>query len=155
MPVIVYDTANTFLHGCASEIEEQPYGLFPQPQIGQELFEMRAGEFLNRLDFDDQPLRNEQIDAKGGRVMHSTKFNVDRHLSGDLQAAPFQLSRQYNLIDAFQQAGTKLLVNPETGVDNLSGYRIDIRPVVFASLRLRVNLKSPSRNFRGLPWSRG
>jgi len=45
--VIVYDTANTFLHGSAGKIQKQPYGLMRQTQIGEQLLQMSIIQTLN------------------------------------------------------------------------------------------------------------
>ena len=60
--VIVHDAANAVPHRFLREIEEQPYGLFEQSQVGQQLFGVCFAQLVCRLDLQNKALIDENID---------------------------------------------------------------------------------------------
>ena len=92
----------------AAEVYEQPYGLIEQAQVGQELLAMNRKQMLHRLDLYDQTVVHQQVDLECGREADAFIFDIDRVLSLDLVAPPPKRLCQYELIDAFQEAGSEL-----------------------------------------------
>ena len=65
---------------------------------------------LDRFDFDEQPIADDEIDAERGVEVQSLEIDRDRALPLDLLSEAGELARQHSLVDAFKQSTPKLAV---------------------------------------------
>lgn len=76
--MIIDQPSHTFAQRLATEIDKQPNGLLQQTQIGEQLLSMHRGKTIDRLDLDDQPVIDKQIDPKSRLKFQPIKFDIDR-----------------------------------------------------------------------------
>ena len=84
--VAVDDTFHPVAKHRRTEIEKQPQGLLGEPQIGQQLFAMDRRELLDRFDFDNQRIFDDQVGAECVGKNEAAVLDADRLLA-DLPAA--------------------------------------------------------------------
>lgn len=87
------------------EIEEQPYGLFEEAKISEQLADMRCVQSFYSLDFQNQPIVNQNIKPKRGVEFLSVYFDRNGMLPYDAKAAPLYPSCQDGFIDIFEKTG--------------------------------------------------
>ena len=135
---MVDEPPDSFLHCLTAKVQEQPYGLFHQPQIGDQLLCVNWGESFYRFDFDNKLFVHQQIDAKRSFEAHSIVMYVDRHLPIDLPTRARQACRKDSFVDAFKQSRPKFAVNLDGRIDNLCADAINFLHTFSASPRLRA-----------------
>jgi len=87
---------------------------------------MRRAELVHRFDLDDQSVINDQIGAKSGREAHAIKFDIDRLLPVNFVSAPLKGCGEDDFIDAFQQPGPEVLVNPHRCINHVAADGVDV-----------------------------
>jgi hypothetical protein len=102
---------------------------------------MRAAEILDRFDFDDQTVIDQEVDLERPGKAHPVVFDVDRHLPGDLVTTTFERGSEHRFINRFEQSRPKIPVDADSGVNDVSADLVDGRhvPPFPAPLRLCAN----------------
>ena len=66
------------------------------------VLERRAAEF------DEQPIVDKVIDAKGSTEAHAFKFDIDRLMPEDARSHPAKAGREDGFMDGLEQSPTKI-----------------------------------------------
>ena len=86
----------------AAEVDEQPYRLMGETEIGEQLLGVDWQQAFDRLDFDDQTLVDQEIDLEGGVQPNAVELDINRALPRDAVAHAFEPRCQQRLVDALQ-----------------------------------------------------
>ena len=123
---VVVNAADTLTKCLGSKIQNQPAGLIEQLYIGLGLANMDTSKLFQRLNLNNTPAINEQIDAVRVIKFHTIYRDVHRHLPGDLKANAFQTARQNRFVHRFQQPRPQFLVQVKSRINDL-GYMLLLR----------------------------
>ena len=139
--MVIDNAFHAFFERCTAEVDQQPYGLPCQSQIGKQLLAMGCGQPLGRFDFDNQATVNQQVNLECSFKAHSVKIDIDGTLASDGIAHPRQPACKKQLIDAFQQARPQFAMQLERYIENIAADLVDVPHFFSAPPRLRVNPK--------------
>ena len=92
--MIVYQPADAFLHRLARKVQQQPYGLTGQTQVGEQLLGMGTAVPLRRFDLDDQPLIDKQVDPERRGERKPIEMDIDRLLPINPVSGAFERASQ-------------------------------------------------------------
>ncbi|MFN8670030.1 MAG: hypothetical protein U0164_22795 [Gemmatimonadaceae bacterium] len=70
----VDDSADAFLEGGGAEVDEESKSKVEEAKVGKELFQVRRGELLERLELDDDDTFDQQVDAEAVVEAHPLEF---------------------------------------------------------------------------------
>ncbi len=98
------------------EIDEQAKTLAGQAKMRQELLFVDRGDDLNRFDFDDYEILDDEVRTKADLDAGAVIDDRDGLLPGNVQAATLQLEREDGFVDGLQEAGTEGRVHAVGGI---------------------------------------
>jgi hypothetical protein len=105
---VVYDSPQTLHKTWGVEIQEETKPPVCEPQIRQELRQVDRQNFLNRLDFHDDVILNQQIEAVSVVYLELAVIDNRYQLFGHhMQAGLAQLVNETYAVDALQKAWPK------------------------------------------------
>lgn len=116
--MLIDHTPDALFHCGVRKVQQQPYGLLHQAQIGQNLLEMSIVKPFDQFDLNHDAASHQQIDTKRLFVSSAAKLNCHRNLSLDKETAALQFAKQDQFINAFKQARPKLAVNADAGIND-------------------------------------
>src|SRR6185436_10365303 len=102
-------------------------------------------ESLNRLDFDDHRIFDQQVDSVAEIEYLATVSYGKRFLALDREPPGEQFVREKSLIRRFQQPGTEFFVDGNRGGDDSIGQRIQTRLLGHARRALQFTWQCASR----------
>ena len=106
--MIVDEPPDAFFQRLAAKIKQQPDGLPGQAQIGQQLLAVNCVQTLDGLDFDEQSLVHQQIDAERRRELQALELDIDGALAGDRIAHMRQSRGEHHFINRLKQSRPKV-----------------------------------------------
>ena len=78
--MVIYDPSHSLFQRCATEVDQQPYGLPGKAEICQQLFAVDCVQLLYRFDFNEKAFVDQQIDPEGRFEAHPFKLDIYRSL---------------------------------------------------------------------------
>jgi hypothetical protein len=100
------------------EIEQQSDLDACQPEAGQELGGVDFVEVANALQFDDDLLADDEVEAEAVVEPVTLVLHRDQALLFDFESAKSKLVRKANAVHGFEEPGPKLAVNDDRGPDH-------------------------------------
>lgn len=117
--MVVYEAADSLLQSHFAKIDQEPYGQMQKAKIGQKLLCMNRMQLLNRLQFNHEPILDQQIDPRSIAKLNSVKLDIDPRLPIYLISHQRKTPGQQSLVDALQQPGSNLAVQPHGNADHV------------------------------------
>ena len=106
------------------EIDQQADFTAGEPQVRQHLGAVHRLESLDRLDFDDHRVFDEQIDSVAAVERLTSVDQRKRLLSFDVQPTVEQFEGEARFVRRFEQARAELAMNRDRRADDLVGQRV-------------------------------
>ena len=85
--IIVDHPLYAFFHRRRGEVHEQPYGLFEQSEIGQQLLGVGFAKLFDSLDLQDKPVIDQHVDLESWIIDLAVEDGFHLNLSFDLESA--------------------------------------------------------------------
>jgi hypothetical protein len=127
------------LQRFATEVDQQPYGLVQKTEVGQKLLGMNGSDPLDGLDLHHKPAIDDQVCLERGREADAFKFDIDDTLTFDPIAHPAQSFGKNGFVDALQEPGAEVAMEPESNIEHVAAYLIDVLHRRSSSPRLRAS----------------
>ena len=102
----IHQSAEALHEGGTAEVDEQPYGLVGQSEVGEQLLRVRGMQAINRLDFDKQSFIHQKVDPERRVETITFELNIDRVLTRNRIAHLRQLTSKHSFINSLEQART-------------------------------------------------
>jgi hypothetical protein len=103
------------------EVDEQAEAFVGEPEIGEKLLLVYRSEQLDRFDFHDYFVFDNQISPKSSVKVDILIDHRNRLLTHSAETAPIQFIDRYGFVYGLEQAWAKLRVDAESSVHNLPG----------------------------------
>jgi hypothetical protein len=129
------------------EIEENSYFTSRLAQIRNELSTVDRNQPLDRLDFDDDRVLDEQIDTVAKIQRLAAVGNRQRLLPLQHVASRQQFVGEKRLVRGFQQSRSELLVDADRGRNDAVGQRVEPVLLRYAARRCKVRGSAPMADF--------
>lgn len=117
----VDDSLDSVLEADFAEINQQAKVPVAQPKLSEQLFAVNRNQLLHGFELDDDLVLHEQISAETFIERKLVVMDLNRNLTLNSQAPLFQLVRQDDLVNRFEQSRPRLGMNLESGVQNQFG----------------------------------
>lgn len=115
---------NSILNQGYMEVDQQAEALVGESQVGEKLLFMNWGKRFDGFDFHYHPVFDHQVSPEAGIEVDIFVDHRNRLLAYEAQPAAVQFKSQYRIVHGLQQTGSECAVNPESRVNDLSGYGI-------------------------------
>ena len=102
------------------EIDDQPKLPFGEFEVGSELGKVKRKDLRNRLDFNDDPVFDEQVEPKATVEIHAFKVQGDFLLLCEIQLVLRKGPAQTRLIRTLEQTGAQRGMNSQRTPDDPS-----------------------------------
>ena len=134
----VGDSFNSILQVNLAKVDKQSELPIAQSKLSQNLLRVNLGEALDRLQFNEHFVFDQQVSAEALFKSQAIVMNWDWHLSLNIQASLPEFVRKQDFVNCFEQARSRLRVNAKSSIEN------DSRECVFVHRRpaLRVQYLS-------------
>ena len=107
-------------HEVDIEIDQEAEVEVCQLEVCQYLLTVKVRDFLNRFQFYDDEVFDDQVSNESPLKTITMIVDIDGHLGKRLQASTFQFLYKNFLVNTFKQSGAKIAVNLNTCIQNNS-----------------------------------
>ena len=95
-------------------------------EIGQDLGGVDGKELLDRLEFNNNPRINQQIEFESNAKTDAIVVHAQLDLALNFVPSLLQFIRQTGFIHILQEPGAKMSVNPDSSIHDLPGYPVEV-----------------------------
>jgi hypothetical protein len=115
------EAAQAVLQAKDIEIHKESYPIGTQSEVREQLGLVHRAQSLDRLDLQDQFVRNHDVRTEPGFEEHSTVNDRHRNLTSEFKCGFRQFEVKAFLIDRLEQPGTELPVHGNSQLNDTFG----------------------------------
>ena len=115
------EAAQAVLQAKDIEIHQESYPIGAHTEVREQLGLVHGAQNLDRLDLQDQFMRNHDIRPEPGFQEHSTVNNRHRNLTPEFKCGFRQLEAKASLVHRLEQPGTELPVHSNSQPNDTFG----------------------------------